>query len=88
MRLMSLITEQLTTFWADERGTAAMDNMVLIGSTLIWAMSFAYDTATAVAEVGDDVALCMKRHGKALNRDDWDYEKKLRKMATRCGRIT
>ena len=77
----------LVRFWSDESGTAAMDNVVLMGSTLIWAMSFAYDTAVAVADVGDDVKLCMKRQGKALNRDDWDYDKKLKKMAVRCGKI-
>jgi len=74
-------------FWQDESGTAAVDNMVLAASVVSYALAFAHDTLTAVADHGDDVALCLKRQSKVLKKDDWDYQKKLEKMAVRCGKI-
>lgn len=84
---LSCATASLRQFLRDEDGTAAMDNMVLMGSAVAWALAAAHDTLTAVADHSDDVALCMKRQSKVLQKDNWDYQKKLDKMAVRCGRI-
>ena len=82
-----LVCDCLQSFWKDERGSAAMDNMVLAASAVAYALAAGFDAMTAVADYSDDVALCIKRQKNTLKRDDWDYQKKLQKMGVRCGRI-
>lgn len=76
----------LHRFKRDEDGAVTVDWVVLVAAVLSLAIITLNTVGTAVSAANNDTARCLKIQKNIMKRDI-SYQKKLKRMARRCGRL-